>query len=232
VCVHELLEARLIEEYNRAVVATVTSGLAHHFNNVMSGVLGLVSLAPSMDSASLATLSERLKTQIEHACRLIRVVLTITRYADDEQLVESCEAVSRTRDAVALMRTTTSATTTIEETLPSSDLWVGLSPVAFNRLLLVSLSDAIARVGHQGQGRIRIELAQQGGGASLGVTGNAPTVRGAPYGSSLCELLAAGGTLDTSALTHAALRALAAEAGGTVSFDPAQYGIVIRLPGI
>jgi hypothetical protein len=208
----EILENALLDEHQHAVVAAVAGGVAHHFNNLLSGVVGLVSLAPTLDADAMGGLGERLKRQIDHASRLIRVVLSLTRRADSESAVQGCELVAQARDAVALAAVTAPASVRVESDLPDSEVLAHTSPVVAARLLLTLLTAAVRRVS---DGEVRLTLRCADRDCEIVVTGTAP----APAATSVSEAAAAG---DRVALGLLAAQRIAAAAGGRVDLgDPA-----------
>ncbi len=213
------LEAALCDEHARAVVATVAGGMAHHFNNLLSGVLGLVSLAPTLDPVAMGNLGERLKAQIDHASRLIRVVLTLTRRARSEEGLAQCEAVGQVRDVVALAAVTAAASVTVDAELPEGEVLVPLSAVAVDRLLLLLLTAAIDRV--DGAGGVRVTFETAGSECHLVVTADAAP--GPPAGT-VAEAIG-----DRCALSCVVARRLAEENGGRLELDEDGPGLCWRL---
>ena len=206
-------------------------GLAHHFNNVLSGILGWVSLASTLPPDTLAALSLRVKEQVEYASRLTRLVLSITRRAEEEGAARVCDLTHWSADAVALVKTATPPHVSLVADLPGAELWASVSPVVYARLLLDLLLTAVQGSEGSTPHAVRLEVTAIDGACRVSLESLAlglPAVEA----RGLRELLCAG-TTAAAPLVWASASALVLELGGELSRDVTERRVprwVIRLP--
>ena len=163
------VERQLLAAHAASVVSSIAGGVAHHFNNLLGGMLGLVTLAPNLDREALTSLSERLRDKIEHASRLTQVLLGLTRRAHEEEANATCELTSRTREVCVLAATAGGPGVVIDTRLPDCELWAVISPVTFSRALLnllVSPMDTADRTDGLG---LQVTLSREAGMVALAV---------------------------------------------------------------
>ncbi len=86
----DLIEQFLRSAHAGAVAGSLAGGLAHHFNNLLGGVLGLATLAPSLGKEELANLCTRVREQVDDASRLTRVLLNVTRFKESSAAGTGC----------------------------------------------------------------------------------------------------------------------------------------------
>jgi signal transduction histidine kinase len=205
-------------------------GLAHHFNNILSGILGWASLAPTLPPATLATLSVRVKEQVEHASRLTRLVLSITRGAA-ESAGRVCELKHWSEDALALLKTATPSHVQLVPVLPEEELWAGVSPVAYTRLLLDLVLTAIQLSPASKPSEIRLRISREDGRCVVSLECPALELPDGPA-PSIQELVALG-NLTTAPLAWATASAIVRDLGGELAFrrvDGGAVAWVMRLP--
>ncbi len=146
-----------------AMYRPLLGGMAHHFNNMLSGMLGWVTLAPTLPPETVASLGEKVKEQIEHAARLTRFVLSITRRAGEPVGVAACDVTMWARDTVAVVRTTAPHGVVLAlDSGADKSLWASVSPVDFARLLLHLMLLAVEEAGERSTDRLEIALTRAG----------------------------------------------------------------------
>jgi C4-dicarboxylate-specific signal transduction histidine kinase len=211
------LLACVCEQHTRAVIATFAGGLAHHFNNVLSGVLGLASLASTLERQALGELCGRLRDQVDHTSRVIRVVLTLTRRAENEQQLASTEGRALAEGAVDLAKTAAPAHVAVTADLPAGELWVGVSPVVFGQLLLVGLHAAIEMLRAEETGQVSLSLSRVDGQARLviGINGSWERLRLAP---ALSACVGGGQPPSVDSLNRAVIDRLVADSSASLEF--------------
>jgi len=160
----ESLRRELDHSYQLATLGTLTAGIAHEINNILTPVLAYAQLARSNpNDTSLRTKAlDRAVAGVESASRIIEAVLGFARNDDDGQhavvreVIESalaCLSRDPVRDGIRL----------IIEVAP--DTTVRIRPLALQQVFLNLILNAIA-VLHGTQGELRISAVEHTDGTT------------------------------------------------------------------
>ncbi|MBI5507551.1 MAG: hypothetical protein HY903_02240 [Deltaproteobacteria bacterium] len=209
------LENVLADLQTDAMLRPVLGGLAHHFNNLLSGVLGLVTLAPTLPAESLASLADKVKDQVERASHLTRLVLSITRCSHDAGAASATDLSVYTRDAVAVARTIAPAHVNIDLEGDLEPVWGVVSASAYANLLLHLLVAAIDLARPRPAPTVRLSLGKDGDACVVTLTAEALAVPRCDH-ERLAELLTRE-PRDPAALRLVAASRIAAREGMTLS---------------
>lgn len=170
-----LLQENVLQK-SHEVVSRLLAGVTHDFNNMLGGMLGLVSLAPSLEKQELQDLCNRLKSSVDHASRLSRVLLQLSKQASPERNNSLTELVSSVRDALLVMQPTCGPHIDLSLEHVAKEIWVQADPLLVSRVVLNLLINAVQALQNKEQGRIVIRLRQDQGFGSVEVDDNGPGV--------------------------------------------------------
>lgn len=228
----ELVEQFLRNAHAGAVSGSLAGGLAHHFNNLLGGVLGLATLAPSLGKKELENLCGRVRQQVEDASRLTRVLLSVTRSRESSAAGTLCEINSRSDDLVALVEACAGSTIDVEISLPDDEVWANIPPAAYSELFL-SVMIGLVFAPRLGNDKVIVRAKVATDEAICCVTIEAPTTVSIDGDSgSVTRAVQSGADVLTPLAGLAAARTLAVRAGGSVDVDRTADGLrfSIRLP--
>jgi len=171
----ESLRKELDHTHQLATLGTLTAGIAHEINNILTPVLAYAQMAVGNpdDAALQAKALDRTIAGVESASRIIEAVLGFAR-ADEEskpanvsRVIEAslaCLSRAPERDGVSL---------TIEA---DPDATVSIRPLALQQVMLNLMLNALTALrGHRGEIRI-IVAAQKDGTTRIRVADNGPGI--------------------------------------------------------
>jgi hypothetical protein len=122
--------------YDSAVGGHLAGGVAHHYNNLLGGMLGFVTLAPSLKRDELEGLCTRLQVQIEEAGRLTSTLLAMTRAGRGSVGNDVCDLRAKTAELLRLARACGGSSTEVRAELPDSETWTAIPELLYSRALL------------------------------------------------------------------------------------------------
>ncbi|MEE8409984.1 MAG: hypothetical protein V3T05_10285 [Myxococcota bacterium] len=228
----EAIEKFLNDAHHGAVTGSLTGGLAHHFNNLLGGVLGLATLAPSLGKEELTNLCARVRDLVEEASQLTRVLLSVTRSAEGATSGKLCELRIRSEELVKVAELCTGAATTIELSLPDTEVWAEIPSVAYSEILLNLVMSVVsaARLGGE-KTVIRVWVEAHDDACLVTVED--------PREAAVCDVVAtmtqaahAGAAVLAPATGLVAARSVAGRYGGSVAVEQTCGGAryTVRLP--
>ena len=210
-----LLQQTLLEQ-SQNVISVVAAGIAHDFNNMLGGMLGLVTLAPSMSPHDLTSLCHRLADEVKHAAQLTRNLLDLahgTQNPDGQpRATEVGEALRQVED---LVRTTVPPTIRLQVEPLSHRVWVSIGPTALSRVLLNLVINAVQALATTRDGSIVLRAASNGGVCSIEVDDNGPGVP-ADKAEQVFQPFVSIGKSGGSGVGLAAARGIIERAGGSL----------------
>ncbi len=151
------LSERLQEKQRLEAIGTLAGGVAHDFNNMLAAILGNVALAAQdipADSAAHARL-QLVQRAGNRARQLVRQVLTFSRRAPQEQLVQPLQPL--VEEAVALLRATLPPAVRLQVVLDEQALWVRVDGAQMQQLLLNLCTNAWQALPNE-SGEVRLSL--------------------------------------------------------------------------
>lgn len=123
--------------HDSAVGGRLAGGVAHHYNNLLGGMLGFVALAPSLQPDELSGLCTRLQRQIEEASKLTSTLLAVTRSGTRSSGGNDvCELCAKTEELVRLSRACGGSTIDVRSETPSTEVWAAIPGLTYSRALL------------------------------------------------------------------------------------------------
>ena len=170
-----LLQQTLLEK-SQEVVSAIAAGIAHDFNNLLGGMLGMVALAPSLDRQELKRLCEQLESHVDRASKLSRNLLDLARTSQPQDDVENTDLVVAVQDAVEMIRLTAAGDCQFDIQRGRGQIVARISPMAFSRVILNLLLNAVQALGWTGGGKITIRLSRDDRFCVLEVDDDGPGV--------------------------------------------------------
>jgi len=212
-----LLQQTMLEK-SQEVVSSLAAGIAHDFNNLLGGVLGMVTLAPSLSRPELKRLCEQLESSVDTASKHSRNLLELARTRQPQDDVENTELVGAIRDAVGLVQLNVHGDCRFNLQVEEGRLVARISPMAFSRVILNLLLNAVQTLGWVGGGRITIRLSRDDGFCVLDVDDDGPgLLLGRDHEG--IDPLTTTGQGDDGSVGLAAARGIVERAGGTFSLE-------------
>jgi signal transduction histidine kinase len=157
------------------ISARLTAGVAHDFNNVLGATLAVVGLASSLGQERQKELYETLEGQVLQGAQLARALLEISRPVSESD-ERRCELVSSAHKAVTMVATTAHPGCSITVSKERRELWAAVSQMAFSRILLNLLLNAVQAVGASARGHIEVRFRSQETRCEVEVDDNGPGV--------------------------------------------------------
>jgi len=154
----EYLVQQTMLEKSQEIVSALVAGIAHDFNNLLGGVLGMVTLAPSLNREELKRLCAQLESHVDRASKLSRNLLELARASQPQDDVENTELTVAVADAVEMIRTTAHGEYQVDVVYEGGPFVARISPMAFSRVILNLLLNAVEALDWIGGGRIAIRL--------------------------------------------------------------------------
>ncbi|OGQ88269.1 MAG: hypothetical protein A2289_22905 [Deltaproteobacteria bacterium RIFOXYA12_FULL_58_15] len=215
---------------NRDEIGAVTSGLAHHFNNLLGGMLGLVMLAPRLGKDELTALCERLKSQVEGANELTTNMLEVARAIRQRRADEVTELGRALRETIELIRPGIPEHVRIGLDIDETPARVVITETAFARIVSNLIQNAV-QAAPDSDARVFVRLKTSVLSCTVEVEDNGP---GVPLQSSeriftpYVTLNGQGG----SGIGLSTARSLAERARGSLVLGPSDEGarFVLELP--
>ncbi len=154
----ERLSAQLAQSQKMEALGTLAGGVAHDFNNILTGILGFSELAMHQlpDSHPAVAELQQVLAAAERASDLVRQILTFSRKRAPEKKVISLEPI--VSETLKLLRATTPAAIDLTAELPPGVPPVLASPTQMQQALLNLCTNAVHAMG-RGPGKLRVTLA-------------------------------------------------------------------------
>jgi signal transduction histidine kinase len=210
-----LLQQTLLEK-SQEIVSALASGIAHEFNNLLGDMLGMVALAPSLDRRELKRLCEQLEAHVDRASRVSRNLLDLARTSQPQDDVENTDLAVAVQDAVEMIRLTAHDECEFDIRGEPGPIVARISPMAFSRVILNLLLNAVQELGWVGGGKVTVRLSRVEHSCVIEVDDDGP---GVPPDREdlLFDPLVGGGQGDGSGVGLAAARGIVERAGGTLA---------------
>lgn len=155
---HEIsLERQLRRAQRLEAVGTLSSGIAHEFNNMLTLILGFGEMALETPAEASECLQQVLRTA-ERGRDIVRQMLTFSR--GDDQPRAPLDLGATARECLNLLRATLPRDVRLESSLPEEPLYVSANATQIHQLLINLVSNAADALREQGSsgGTIRMEL--------------------------------------------------------------------------
>jgi signal transduction histidine kinase/CheY-like chemotaxis protein len=212
---HYIREAVL--ERTHDIVGPLAAGIAHDLNNVLGVVMGVAHLLPRLGEPAREGLLGQLALQVEHGACLTRSLLDLSRVGSTTLDEASCDLAVTARQAIEVVRTAAHPDTVIVVEAPAETVRARIEPLAFSRILLNLLLNAIEAIGIRGQqGRIAVRIAGTLDRCTADVDDNGPGVRD-EIAARIFEPFASFDKPVGIGIGLASARGLAEQAGGTLA---------------
>ena len=226
------LRREAVLEKGQEVVATLTAGAAHDFNNVLNALLGMTTLLPEYGRDEQAAALRRVREQVLEAAHLTRVMLDLSRLKRPDEGADRCELGGQLQNAVDMMRLAAHPSHRIELQLPATTCWTTISSASFSRIILNLMINAEQAMEKMPDGVIRISVREEPGAWLVTVDDNG---RGVPveHRDSIFQPFVSVGKKGGSGVGLAAARGLAEQAGGGLFLQNREGPgacFVVRLP--
>jgi PAS domain S-box-containing protein len=161
--VRDFTERRRLDEAVRETqklesIGVLAAGVAHDFNNVLTAILGNVSLARSAPPGSSVREVDHLLSEAERASRRAgELVKQLLHYAGKgRREVRPVDVARVFSDVVSIVRASVSPKIALELDIPTST-WIHADPGQVQQLTLNLVLNAAEAIGDRG-GRVRIQL--------------------------------------------------------------------------
>jgi len=160
------LESHLRASQRMETVATLVSGLAHDFNNVLTSIIWCGQLALNEpDSAEVVTETQReILEAAEHAKGLTRQILTFSGRREVEH--EPLPFAETVRETLSLVRTSLPSRVRIDADIPEDDAVI-MGDVTRLQQVLINLGSNAAHAMKDGNGTLFITTDRQGDEVAL-----------------------------------------------------------------
>jgi signal transduction histidine kinase len=154
----ERLSTELAQAQKMEALGTLAGGVAHDFNNILTGILGCSELALSHLPGTHPAAGEmrQVISSAERASDLVRQILTFSRKRAPEKKVVSLEPI--VRETLKLLRATAPAAIELAAELPPGVPPILADPAQMHQALLNLCTNALQAMG-RGPGRLRVALA-------------------------------------------------------------------------
>ena len=226
-----LLQQTLLEK-SQEVVSALAAGIAHDFNNLLGGMLGMVTLAPSLERAELKRLCEQLEGQVDQAAQLTRNLLDLARTTQPEGEVEQTDLVTAVSDAVDMVTLTVQADTRFDIQPEYRRILARISPMAFSRVILNLLLNGMRALSWVGGGCITIRLRRDHRFCVIEVDDDGPGVP-PDQEEEIFDAFVSLGRSGGSGVGLSAARGIVERAGGTLTLKHREGPgacFVVRIP--
>ncbi|MCB9779334.1 MAG: CHASE domain-containing protein [Alphaproteobacteria bacterium] len=164
----ERISRRLVELERLESLGRVAGGIAHDFNNVLAVVIGRASELEARLGDSRPDLDEGVQGILDagdRGAQLVRSLLAFARRGDDEGGL--VDAAAQLRDLSAMLRHLGGRYVRVTVEVDVEEARVGLAPVAFDRLVINLVSNAVHAIPERG--RVQVSLVARGSHAVLTV---------------------------------------------------------------
>jgi signal transduction histidine kinase/ActR/RegA family two-component response regulator/ABC-type uncharacterized transport system substrate-binding protein len=154
----ERLSAQLAQGQKMEALGTLAGGVAHDFNNILTGILGCSDLALNHlpESHPAVAALRQVVVSAERASDLVRQILTFSRKRTPEKKVIALEPI--VSETLQLLRATAPAAIELAAELPPGVPPVFADPAQMHQALLNLCTNAIQAMG-RGPGNLRVGLA-------------------------------------------------------------------------
>lgn len=222
----DALRTELDHCHQLATLGTLTAGIAHEINNILTPVLAYAQLARSNpnDTALRSKALDRAIAGVEAASRITEAVLGFARSDDEAEQAVIVDAIDSSiaclsrdpaRDGVRLIVDV------------DADMHVKIRPLALQQVLLNLILNALS-VLHGKPGELRIEATQEPDGATrIRVADNGPGIPAEIASTLFDPFVTMRGTGKSSPTGHggsglglAVCRRLIENSGGTIVLEP------------
>lgn len=223
------LDVFIRRAHQEAATSALAGGVAHYFNNLLGGILGLVTLAPSLGREDLVGLCGRLHVQVEEASLLTRTLLSLTRRGKWATTGDVTDVIARTRELALLAHACGGSAAAVTAELPKEPLWVAVPPPTFSECLMPLLVAAAqaAGIARPGEGSVEVRVWAEGDVCVIRLDDNGPPLP-PDDGSDLQQLVDAGEVPTSRRLALAAAATHLRDVGGSLTRHAT--GCELRLP--
>jgi signal transduction histidine kinase len=202
-------------ERNQEILGTLTAGIAHDLNNVLGAVLGASTVLADMPADRQSALLAQLGRQAENAADLTRSLLEISRVRRTDEGGGMCDLVTVTSQAIHMVQASSHPNTTFELESERPAIWAAIDAMAFSRIILNLLLNAVQALGPHGGGRVRVRIRIEGEDDLVEVDDDGPGVDPA-HRDTIFEPFESFGKSSGTGVGLATARGLAERAGGSL----------------
>jgi PAS domain S-box-containing protein len=153
------LEENLRQAQKTELLGSLAGGVAHNFNNLLTGINGFIQLARGELPAAhpAAALLQRAQRTGESAAELVRQILAVARRGDPG-VRRILDLAALVRDTHGLLRATLPAGITVTTSVPEGPCWVLGEPAQLQQVLVNLAVNGAHAIG-EGPGRLEVTLA-------------------------------------------------------------------------
>lgn len=151
-------EERIAHQQRLQIMGTMTGGIAHEFNNLLTPIMGyadLLMMELPEDSESFSNAYEIYEASVK-AKEIIQQISSLSR-KNMETVYKNAEAANVLRRALKMVTSVCPDNVTIETDLKVGEVCILCNETQMNQVILNICVNAIQAIGHREDGRLRVE---------------------------------------------------------------------------